>query len=640
MKIRMYCLFVSAIFLSLQVKAAEEKDASAIPPIIVKASNKVSRGITSGPKTILTHQQLQATGAATLAEALQNLGGVQVRDVTGNGSQVALSMRGFGSNATSNTLLLINGIPITNPDLAPPNLNIIPLPEIEYIEIIAGSESVLYGDQAVAGAINIITNQRTQEKIDASCSAGSYNQYYCYAALANHYNNLRYNIMASNNRTDNYRNHNDYDQNILLGMFDYAYATGRLRFNYNVSNEDMQYPGALTAKQVRENRRQANNNTDFFTDWSGFYQLFHQQSLTPNWRLTTSLARREMWGHGVLTSPFRQSRLIYYIRPTLKGTVNTSKIAAGLDAESDYYHLSSLFGLTNNHQQKYGLFGVATLPLYHSATLSIGARGAQQNSMLQSFTNNNTINRALATTLGIAFPVTSTFDFYLRRAESFRFPKADENAFAPIGVAGLRTQRGVSYEAGTEWNSLHYSGKASLYQLNLRDEIAFDPTQTPQQPFGANRNLSPTLRRGFTLSNKDQITDCITLGWQYNYVNARFQNGVNSGNRIPLVAENILLLNLNYKIKEYWNIYSEAIYTGSQFPANDDANVAGKIGGYTVYNLSLRYEIKNLTLSLRVNNMFNKFYYFYTVYQSSIKSEFFYPAPGRNFLFTLKYAFL
>ena len=39
--------------------------------------------------------------------------------------------------------------------------------------------------------------------------------------------------------------------------------------------------------------------------------------------------------------------------------------------------------------------------------------------------------------------MTDTTQLYLRRAENFRFPKADENAFAPIGVSGLRTQRGA-----------------------------------------------------------------------------------------------------------------------------------------------------------------------------------------------------
>ena len=124
--------------------------------------------------------------------------------------------------------------------------------------------------------------------------------------------------------------------------------------------------------------------------------------------------------------------------------------------------------------------------------------------------------------------------------------------------------------------------------MNLRDEIAFDPTQTPQQPFGANRNLAPTVKeRGFTLSEQDRcITSKLSLDGQYNFVAATFQNGSDAGNRIPLVAENIVRAGLNYRIAQDWDLYTEAIHTGNQYADNDDANIAGKIGGYTVYNFN------------------------------------------------------
>ena len=76
--------------------------------------------LTSGPKSVLSREQLASSGATTLAQALQQFGTVQLQDTLGNSSRVSLSMRGFGGNAVSNTLLLVNGIPLTNPDLAPP----------------------------------------------------------------------------------------------------------------------------------------------------------------------------------------------------------------------------------------------------------------------------------------------------------------------------------------------------------------------------------------------------------------------------------------------------------------------------------------------------------------------------------------
>lgn len=612
---------------------------SIMPPVVVSANKSSSNSLSHGPKTVITQQDITSIGATSLSQALQELGGVQLQDATGNGSQVALSMRGFGANASSNTLLLVNGIPITNPDLAPPDLNAIPLSEIELIEVIGGSESVLYGDQAVGGIINIVTNKHASEKVTISCAGGSYNTRTCYATLNNTYKKLDYSFNIFNTHTDNYRARNEYGQSHLSGNLGYTYQTGELRFNYQVANERMQYPGALTATQVQQNRRQAKNDTDFFRDWNGTYHLRNEQQVSSNWRLNTDLVRREMHGDGVLTSPFDQSRVIYFVKPELKGSINRVLISTGADFESDQYRLKSLFGVTNDAEQKFGMFGLANIPVTSRFAISAGARAAQQNNQLTSFQNTNTINRAFATTLGGIYQVLPNTQVYLRRAESFRFPKADENASTPIGVNGLRTQRGVSYETGVKWDWKKLMSKIGIFQLNLRDEITFDPTQTPQQPFGANRNLSPTVRRGIAVTEKYQVLENLSLDGQYNYVTARFQNGVNAGNRIPLVSENIFHGGIDYKIAQHWNLYTEAVYTGNQYPANDDANVTGKIGGYTVYNFNLRYYFKEFSASFRFNNIFNKYYYFYTSYQPAMQQEFFYPAPGRNFLITLKYSF-
>jgi iron complex outermembrane receptor protein len=604
-----------------------------VPPVVISANKHLNQISTHAPKTIITHDDMTHIGATSLSQALQELGGVQLQDTTGNSSQVALSMRGFGVNASSNTLLLINGIPITNPDLAPPDLNAIPIQEIEYIEITSGTETVLYGDQAVAGTINIVTHKETKKTATLSCGGGSYNSHNCYAHVNTHISQLKMSLGALTSYSDNYRQHNEYDHHLLSGTLDYPYRRGNTSIDYQIAKEHMLYPGALTAQQVRQNRRLTSNNIDFFRDWNGFYHLKNKQYLTNNWRIETDLARRDMHGNGVLTVPFHQSRITNFIKPQLKGKIGNIVSTSGIDFENDDYHLDSMYGITDDSQQKYGLFSLVNIPLYQYFSLSLGARGAQQNNHLVNPQITNSINRAIASTLGITYQPNSNLQFYLRRAENFRFPKADEDASSDAN--GLKTQRGVSYETGSEWRFKQTYSKLGLFQLNLRDEITFDPTQTPLQPFGSNRNLAPTVRRGITFSEKYLATQQLTLDGQYNYVRARFQNGINTGKRIPLVSENIFHGGVNYAITSRWNLYSEAVYTGSQFAANDNANIAGELGGYIVYNFNLRYQFKELSAALRFNNIFNKYYYFYAAYQNSINTEYYYPAPGRNFLLTL-----
>jgi iron complex outermembrane receptor protein len=613
-----------------------------IPLVVVKAkvAQRVLHNASSGAsRRIITRHEISTSGAISLPRLLQELGGVQLQDPSGNGTQSMISLRGFGSNATSNTLILINGVPLTNPDISAPNLNFIPVQDIRFIEIVAGSESVLYGDQAVGGIVNIVTNPKSNEKISAFCSGGSYNQRACEASLAGEYKKLQYSLNARTSHTDNYRVHNDYNQNLLSSRLGYRYATGNISFDTNIANEHMLFPGALTATQIAQNRRQSNNESDFFRDWNGYYHLKDEQTLSSSWRLETDFSRREMHGDGVLTSPFTQARLSYFIKPQLKGTIGKIAIITGMDLQSDNYNLSTLFGRTVDDQQQYGLFGLANMPLTKKLILSAGLRGAEQHNQLQSFVNLNNTNRAAASTVGLTLKVTPDMKIFLRRAESFRFPKADENADVAMGLDGLKTQRGVSYEAGVNLKYKKAATQFSVYQLNLRDEITFDPLQTPENPFGINTNFDRTVRHGFSLSEKFLATKKLTLGGQYNYVNARFQNGVYAGNRIPLVAENILLANINYAMTKNWSYYTEALYTGSEFSDNDNTNVAGKVGGYTIYNLAVHYRYEHFTAAFRLNNVFDKYYYTYSVYQPSLQTEYFYPAAGRNFMISLRYAF-
>jgi iron complex outermembrane receptor protein len=610
-----------------------------VPPVFVISPKKSAHYLSHGPATVISHEQIATSGVTTLSQALQSLGSVQLHDTTGNGSQVLLSMRGFGANASSNTLLLVNGIPMTYPDLAPPNLNAVPLHDIEAIEIISGTESVAYGDQAVGGVINIITRQSIKEKIQLSCVGGSYHQHNCYVAWHDRHDPWDFHVTLANLHSENYRHHNDYDENQLSGQLAYLYQKGRIHFYYTIANEDMQYPGALTSQQVKQNRRQATNDTDFFKDTPYFFHLQQQHDFNANWTLYTDLAHRDMHGHGVLFSPFTQARTSTFFKPQLQWKIGQTKVTGGTETQTDHYQLNSVLGFTRDTLQKYSLFAHADVPFASRYTLSLGARGAEQQNHLDSISGSQQMNRAVATTLGIAYQFSAEMNGYLRRAESFRFPKTDELASTSFSVNGLRTQRGVAYEAGININREIYAANFGIYQLDLKDEIAFDPTQTPQNPFGSNRNLAPTMRRGITLSGKNFITKKLTLDGQFNYVDARFQNGVNARHRIPLVSEYILRAGVNYHFAERWGLYPELIYTGNQFAANDDANIAGALGGHTVYNVNLHYGYKQLTASFRINNIFNKYYYFYTVYTPSIPTEFFYPAPGRNATLTVNYAF-
>jgi iron complex outermembrane receptor protein len=607
-----------------------------IPSVVLRTKKPSSAS--SGASFLIAREQLLSTSTLSLGQALQSFAGVQVQDLSGNNNQVLLGMRGFGANASSNTLILINGIPLTNPDIAAPDLNAIPLYAIEYVEIMAGSESVLYGDQAVGGAINIVTHESITPAFNVNCDAGSYHFQQCYFNLNQTISRWQLDLTGAASRTDNYREHNHYDQAYLTSKLFYDSNLSKWYVYLNADKENLQFPGALNLTQAHQNRRQATNSTDFFNDWSGFFHLKNSYFFNTDWKLETDLSRRDMHGNGVLFSPFTQSRQTYFIKPQLKGKVRNINMIIGSDIQQDNYSLSTVFTPTRDKQEKYSLFFLASKDLTSNLTLSAGARGALQSARFFSSDLENTINRAFAATLGMTYQALPTLRIYLRRAGSFRFPKADENSQTAQGAGPLRTQRGIAYETGTTWENHYFNADFNVYQLQLKDEIAFDPFQTPTTPFGSNQNLAPTVRQGFSLTLRKSITEKLTVSTQYHFVSARFQHGIYQGNRIPLVSENIINANMNYQWTDAFNLYAEGIFTGNQFAANDYANVTGAQGGYTVYNIAMHCVFKHMTASFRVNNIFNQYYYFYTVFQPGF-GEFFYPAPGINFSLSIRYDF-
>ncbi len=108
--------------------------------------------------SVMTEDEIQKTGATSMADLMRDLPGVQITS-TGAAGIYRLNLRG---ESGSRTLLMVDGgVKISEQksmDGAPPLL--IDLNSIERIEVIKGPASVLYGSEAIGGAINVITKKR------------------------------------------------------------------------------------------------------------------------------------------------------------------------------------------------------------------------------------------------------------------------------------------------------------------------------------------------------------------------------------------------------------------------------------------------------------------------------------------------
>ncbi|MEP1953376.1 MAG: TonB-dependent receptor [Algoriphagus sp.] len=112
--------------------------------------SKQSRNI-----SLLSKRQIETSPARSLAEVLSFVPGVDVRQRGVTGVQSDISIRG---GSFEQTLMLLNGIKLSDPQTGHHMMNIpVPLVNIDRVEVLKGPASRVFGQNAYAGAINVIT---------------------------------------------------------------------------------------------------------------------------------------------------------------------------------------------------------------------------------------------------------------------------------------------------------------------------------------------------------------------------------------------------------------------------------------------------------------------------------------------------
>ncbi len=138
-----------------------------------------------GRVAIITRQELKDLPVQTVDEALSYISGVHVERPSGNYSfKSVVSLRGLG-NEQGRTLVLIDGVPQNTSDMGDVNWNRINLEDVKRIEILKGPAASIYGNNAMGGVINIITEKPTKVVSGmASTSYGTYDDWKLRGVLA------------------------------------------------------------------------------------------------------------------------------------------------------------------------------------------------------------------------------------------------------------------------------------------------------------------------------------------------------------------------------------------------------------------------------------------------------------------------
>ena len=160
---------VAAIFISSPILAQDSSRVSTLDEVVFSANkypNKTS--LTGKVLSIITREQLGKSGGKDLSQVLNEQAGININGSNSNaGKDKTVFLRG---SIAEHTLITIDGIPVYDASGIGNNFDIrnIPIGNVERIEILKGSQSTLYGSDAIAGVINIITRKPASKSIKAT----------------------------------------------------------------------------------------------------------------------------------------------------------------------------------------------------------------------------------------------------------------------------------------------------------------------------------------------------------------------------------------------------------------------------------------------------------------------------------------
>jgi len=603
------CIFSMLINLPYLAIAAEDKETSEeiiFEPLTVKATKlEVKDTEATFASEIYTHEEIVESGATSLYDFLNQNTSVIAQPNFGNPFQQSLDLRGFGlSKGFESVVISVNGRKVNNIDLAPQNLSFIPLKNIERIEITKGSGSVIYGDGATAGSIQIYTRDSTETRIGAS--GGNFGRYTTSINTGYSFDKLKFSAFGD---TYNQRGFSDPGPD---GNRDKAERTSykvKLEYNPNNSSElfiekeatdlEYRYPNALTQATFESNPDSSFKTTVGATTFTHQLEDSDNINLGGKTKLGEHFEASFNYFHhdkSVVFSSSSSNSLRVYDTDIFDGNIKYLNgpwtVIAGGQSWDGERRCDNCFTIGTATKKNTGLF-VQGYYDFSSTTLSLGAR---KEWIDFSFNSNNDNESFESFDIGVNHSLNDQLSLFSNFNYAFQTPDVDMffdssgnfNGF--IETATVKTLN-IGLNHLTKKNKI----KLTIFGSKLEDEIFFNPVTFK------NTNIDRSSKYGIELQNKYSYNKSLSFSINYAYIRAiidREDSNLNctnrcSGNEIPGVSNHNLTFGINYDLTESSRIVLAQNYRSDSYSLNDFANsLSQKNKAYIRTDLSYKYSFK------------------------------------------------
>jgi iron complex outermembrane receptor protein len=677
-KVLVFVLLFSVVLVS-PVKAEEKKPDDAVVTMeeIVVTATRDTQEIRKAPAnvTVITAEEIADSGATSIVEVLDKLESVQFRTYSGNSTQAMVDIRGFGGeNPFGKTLVMLDGRRMNRPDMAAANWFQIPINTIEKIEIVRGASSVLYGDAAIGGVINIITKKgKGKPAFNASALIGSYGLHNERIGVSGATDKWTYALTGENNFSSGYRDRSKYSAQ--GGGFDVGCSANDL-FNVSLgvsfNKVDYQMPGALTKEQMEQDRRQYqpaglwspahsdDDGSDKYTNvnlgvrsfWGSWGRmeinlLYGKKDLQMNMASSSS-----PWFPYAFSDTYTDTYGItpkYILDKKIMGFDN--KVIVGMDYYNEPYKKKFYSDRERTIQSSTADFNRESIGGYirdefsilENLILSAGYRFEQTSikgsnvdfaDPANDFSDQKNTYNAEAYETGLTFLLGKQSKIFAKYSTVYRIPFLDEVAYFNGGgggfLANLDKEKGISMEAGTEFYPLENLKIAmTVFRTDMEEEIQY----VGFFPAGYNQNVGKTRHDGVEISMAYLLPKYFKIYGNYAYHKATFEDGDNNKKEMPLVPKHIANAGLEIYLPYSLTLKPEIQYVGNAFLSGDNGNIAEKLDAHTLLNFYAYYKPTfgklDLTAFLGLDNIADVKY-------SSFGSDYgygasYYPMPGITF---------
>ncbi len=595
---------------------------------------------------VISENDIRNAGIDDVNEAVRKLAGVYGRQNFSGSTDFSLDISGFGADSANNLVILVDGVRLSESEQATALLSSIPIDSVARIEIMRGGSSVLYGDGATGGVIQVITKQAGMSSLRGSITGelGQFNDRSARVWLTKGWDQSNLSLNVSDKKSDSYRDNNWLAQQNISAVFTQYFDWGRTGLRLDSAHQKSGFPGALTLAQFQKNPRQTFNPND-----EGSIQLNRitafWESNWRNWQAAAELSTRDRTTQSDFVS--MQALSTYSGRqtqfsPRLLNTTQTGKLqnelVMGLDLMNWNRQTDSNFSLAYATQRSKAVYFRDEMKI-DQMRFAVGVRRELFDKMsadpLPGVPDNYAVTQGVnAWEMQGSYAFTPVANVFAKLGQSYRVANVDDNAFTAQPNIPLLPQLSHDLELGAVMGADHRQFTLRFFQHRITNEIYFDPTAN--NGLGANSNLDPTKRQGVAVDIKFRLSPEFHFSAQAQHVTALFTEESHAGSQLALVPKNTVFARLNWMSGDGQQAYLAVQWVDKQRYGGDFTNACpGLIPAYSSVDGRYAHTIGSWEWAVSGVNLTDK-RYFTSAFacMSGI-----YPDAGRQIKTSLRYVF-